>query len=534
MHKDDNYERTVFSRLRAKLRVNHDAKEITARLQDEEGLSVLRATIGKGYGPALGASLRLDEDSDCDTILAGLYVGRARLYVGARTYGLRDALRRLGIGRRVLSAEVYRWDDTDVANGATLFQAHLWSRDEGRHSPQNVWVNLTDKLWGRCESKDAVLEERDVVLTLPEAAYPCRAKLIERTITRPRWPLQRFVRYIEFLDVAAIVPQRKSDSFAHVNMDGRVTVEGSTIEQGIGALTGRIMQDRAHYGGKRWAHGIPSREHWQDSHKVTLTSLDRMGGALAKGYTGPSFSIERDLMQGEEPLVVPGAAFARDNDLGGLMVVPLGEHHIMVQRGQRSMCNFTKDPVRLFPGDMLTIGEVKLYVHFAPIGPPRAGSAYDRNPTGETIAEAFGYVAEDVAAAVQDLAAHPEVSPTDEAEGAAAREYMAFMPGVQMDIDTADRPTEAISQLRDIAEWLRDQTHRDLAGDADDLADYIAERYPDAGGELVCVGKIEKGPMSKALGVAHTGEEFAELMTGQPQGEVETVFDGERWVADPE
>lgn len=45
----------------------------------------------------------------------------------------------------------------------------------------------------------------------------------------------------------------------------------------------------------------------------------------------------------------------------------------------------------------------------------------------------------------------------------------------------ADRPTDAVSQLRDIGEWLRGQGHRDLAGDADDLADYIAERFPEAG-----------------------------------------------------
>lgn len=40
-----------------------------------------------------------------------------------------------------------------------------------------------------------------------------------------------------------------------------------------------------------------------------------------------------------------------------------------------------------------------------------------------------------------------------------------------------DRPTEAVAQLRDIAEWLRDDGHRDLAGDLDEQADYIVERY---------------------------------------------------------
>lgn len=43
--------------------------------------------------------------------------------------------------------------------------------------------------------------------------------------------------------------------------------------------------------------------------------------------------------------------------------------------------------------------------------------------------------------------------------------------------DPKDRPTEVVAQLRDIAEWLRYEGHRDLAGDLDEQADYIVERY---------------------------------------------------------
>lgn len=42
--------------------------------------------------------------------------------------------------------------------------------------------------------------------------------------------------------------------------------------------------------------------------------------------------------------------------------------------------------------------------------------------------------------------------------------------------DPKDRPTEAVSQLRDIAEWLRQDGHGDLADDADCLADCIIDR----------------------------------------------------------
>ncbi len=43
--------------------------------------------------------------------------------------------------------------------------------------------------------------------------------------------------------------------------------------------------------------------------------------------------------------------------------------------------------------------------------------------------------------------------------------------------DPKDRPTEASSQLRDIAEWLRGDGVHDLADIADQLADDIANHY---------------------------------------------------------
>ena len=40
-----------------------------------------------------------------------------------------------------------------------------------------------------------------------------------------------------------------------------------------------------------------------------------------------------------------------------------------------------------------------------------------------------------------------------------------------------DRPIEAVAQLRDIAEWLRRDSHLDLAANLDDEADRIVRRY---------------------------------------------------------
>ncbi len=42
--------------------------------------------------------------------------------------------------------------------------------------------------------------------------------------------------------------------------------------------------------------------------------------------------------------------------------------------------------------------------------------------------------------------------------------------------DPKDRPTEAVEQLRDIAEWLRNSGFPSLAENADDLADEIVAR----------------------------------------------------------
>lgn len=43
-----------------------------------------------------------------------------------------------------------------------------------------------------------------------------------------------------------------------------------------------------------------------------------------------------------------------------------------------------------------------------------------------------------------------------------------------------DRPREAVSQLRDLAEWLGAEGHDGLVMLADDLADDIARKYPES------------------------------------------------------
>ena len=43
--------------------------------------------------------------------------------------------------------------------------------------------------------------------------------------------------------------------------------------------------------------------------------------------------------------------------------------------------------------------------------------------------------------------------------------------------DPKDRPTEAVAQLRDIAEWLQEEGHYDLADKVDSTANSIVRRY---------------------------------------------------------
>ncbi len=43
--------------------------------------------------------------------------------------------------------------------------------------------------------------------------------------------------------------------------------------------------------------------------------------------------------------------------------------------------------------------------------------------------------------------------------------------------DPKDRPTEAVAQLRDIAEWLRKDGYHFLADYTDDVADSVSRAY---------------------------------------------------------
>ena len=470
MNKDDHYERTLFGRIKAALRVNHEDGSITARLTDPEGISVLRATVCRSHNLALGAAFCVDEGADSDVVRAGLYLGNARLYVGARSPGLRELLRGLGIGRSLTSCEVYRCDDGAVYGPQTTLRAHWMDRDDGAfNGKRDLYFNVTQALFGQWEGEDAVLEDREVDVGLPEATYRTRARLIERTVSLPRWPLKRYRRFVEFIDAAMIVPRRKSDSFQHAGCDGFVTVLGQTIEEGIGELVGRVLRDRKVYGGDAWADGPPPRVKWLDSHKVSLVNHD---------LSAPDLAIEQDLMHGDS-IGGSGLGFeiSRDGLTGGVLIAPRGMQ-VIVARGTRQIADFTSKAQRLYPGDVVRVGELAFTVHFAPIGPPpgasvradeitdraaregwyaanpdivagaREGLVYDgniwREPVGPTVAEEFGMVRSVVAEGLAELQSDlPVVSPSEEAEGEAAREYI---DGVTLVQQWGDTPTNAIKR----------------------------------------------------------------------------------------
>lgn len=128
-----------------------------------------------------------------------------------------------------------------------------------------IWVNFwtepmdgktlvlhwKDILIGKFKYSDRVLEERDILVPMPEKAYPAHAQLIEATWTYPRWFTQKIKRVK--IDIPEGIPfEGKGENSYDCGRDatfGITTGECQSIAEGVGKLVGSVLYDRVKNGG---------------------------------------------------------------------------------------------------------------------------------------------------------------------------------------------------------------------------------------------------------------------------------------------
>lgn len=329
---------------------------------------------------SVGARVRLDRHAE-EELAAGLFLGPVHLHAGVHHPLLSGALKLLGLGRAVTDAEVYMSGGVDdiegprvIASGHLLDDDHMCSK-----ASRAARVDLTALLLGKVQrGEPVVVDEREVTVCLPEGSFTTTARVMERQLSRPRGLFKRWERWVEFASTPVLVPWKGGGMGLH-NMGGPTSVTGRTIEDGIGELTRRVLEQRARYGGRDWKHGPPATPMQGDSHEVSVWRVNGPGqiDTEAQRFTlhhgamvpldgrGGYWCRLRDKGQGSLPLRVQ---LGRDQSLGAVTVAPLTDAFpVTITRAGATRPVLA--PALVFQNDVLTVGGASYRVYGSPIGP---------------------------------------------------------------------------------------------------------------------------------------------------------------------
>jgi hypothetical protein len=288
--------------------------------------------------------------------------------------------------RRKLAATL-DYFDTETPEGAELrLRAVLWA-DDNEYRTGNLRqpsVCLTHLLWGKpVQGPDEVLEEREVVVGMPEGPFTMTAKLMQRVVVWPRWPLRRLYRWVNFSPAAMLVPMKNSDRMQYEGHGPGCSagVTGTTYSSAIGELVRRVARARENYGGRSWAPR-PTPHH-RESHRVAFSWEKPARGQDSTAAGADLFHGDR-LLVGQiagavavsaEPVVAPVAFLRRDPVDGGVIInqiigpytatSPTGTVEIVIDG-----VLLGPGPRKIWPYSTVRIGGLRLVAHFDPIGPP--------------------------------------------------------------------------------------------------------------------------------------------------------------------
>jgi hypothetical protein len=125
-----------------------------------------------------------------------------------------------------------------------------WSREvpKWRHGS----FHPLDTLLGRTNCEKKVLEERQVLVPMPERAYPATAKLMEYAWKRPRWFATKRMKRVEIEIPGGIPHAGKGENSWDCGDDatfGITTGECRSIPEGVGILVGDCLRTRVKNGG---------------------------------------------------------------------------------------------------------------------------------------------------------------------------------------------------------------------------------------------------------------------------------------------
>jgi len=219
------------------------------------GVEWVLAQLGHNW---LGVSAALGEGDGDDELHTSVQVPGVALYLHAqtpltrkltallcrkKTHGYRAAKElRVAIGRHPLTLRSKLWTDP-------------WSED-GAPKWRDLYLELRPLLFGRATYHREVIEEREVLVPMPERAYPATAVLTACTWTHQRfgWPRRRLLRVEIEIPGGVPVPGKGTEAW-NCGDDATfgLTTPADSISEGIARLVQTTLERRERYGGRQWS-----------------------------------------------------------------------------------------------------------------------------------------------------------------------------------------------------------------------------------------------------------------------------------------
>ncbi len=191
-------------------------------------------------GYILSGSLGIGFDADDEDGTAHIGAGLFSVYISSNCWR-----RNYRKGSRELSLRFH---------GGSLWW-NLWTDRDGWSSKTPKWrngnFNFVDFALGRSKCDHTLIEERNVLVPMPERAYQATAKLEAWVWKRPRWFAKRLNRVT--IDIPGGIPKAgKGENSWDCGDDatfGLTTGECNSIPDGVGKLVTMMLKDRVKYGG---------------------------------------------------------------------------------------------------------------------------------------------------------------------------------------------------------------------------------------------------------------------------------------------
>ena len=187
-----------------------------------------------------------------------LYLWPFSLYVGIESKAATGIAQKL-VGERWDSERTIQFTASYGDGELGTVRWVLWMPDSHSSSRdprwRRGWFDLRTFLFGKQLYRNETLSTHEVVIPMPERAYPATIKLERATWTRARFPFMKQTIRRADVDIPGGIPHEgKGENAWDCGEDATfaITMPADSLQEAIGKTVSSVMRDRLKYGGSVW------------------------------------------------------------------------------------------------------------------------------------------------------------------------------------------------------------------------------------------------------------------------------------------